>query len=104
MEKRRQEDRKTERECLKPLAFSPFLKKNLQATHTWKFVTLPNIFCGCPYDFFWFFSITPFHSTFGTLSTKYFFALIKKFLLQTLGSPYNQNESFTYEVLGIEIG
>jgi len=27
-----------------------FNSKNLQATHTRKCVTLPNFFCGCPYE------------------------------------------------------
>ena len=46
--------------------------KNLQATHTWKFVTLPNIFLQKEKKItkFWF---TPFHSTFGTPSAKYFY-------------------------------
>ena len=56
---------------------------------------------------------------FGTPSTNFFFALVKKIFLQplieiifriihffitVLGPPYERNEFFTYEVLGIKIG
>ena len=34
--------------CMPQLTFLPFTKKNLQATHTWKFVTLLNIFLRMP--------------------------------------------------------
>ena len=72
-------------------------------------VTLLKKFCGCPYDFIFQFSFTPSHSTFGTHSTKYFFALIKIIFLQTIvviisryqkkfflstGTPYEENENF----------
>ena len=62
--------------------------------------------------------VLPLDSILGTPSTKYFFALIKKIFLKVLieisfryqtffkssGTPYEQNEKFTYEVLGIKIG
>ena len=55
----------------KPLSkvVSNRVSKNLQAPKR-KFVTLPNIFCGCPYEKFFF---RPFHSTLGYQEKKYIF-------------------------------
>ena len=49
----------------------------LQATHTWKFVTLPNIFCGCTYDFI-------------------FLDLVIPPLIALLGHPVQNNIFFPY--------
>jgi len=43
-----------------------------------------HLFADAPMKKFKEISFTPSHSTFGTPSTKYFFALIKKIFLQTL--------------------
>ena len=61
---------------------------NLQATHTRKFLTSPNFLLRIPHEKkLQKFCFNPAQSTFGTPSTKiyiFFFALIKKFFLQTL--------------------
>ena len=66
--------------CMPQLTFLPFTKKNLQATHTWKFVTLLNIFLRMP---LWKKNcFTPSHSTSRTPRTKYFFCFNQKIFLQ----------------------
>ena len=58
--------------------------QNLQATHSWKFLTFPNFLLEMP---LWKkkLSFTPTQSTFGDTQYKnIFFALIKKIFLQTL--------------------
>ena len=70
------------------MSFLAFAKKNLQATHTWKFVTLLNIFLRMPLGSFFNLVLPPLIALLGHTVQNIFFALLKFF------SPKNCNLQF----------